>query len=206
VILDNRRCDVKRQVCVIVLGAVAACLLAAVSSAAVPGVGTPDVTIDFSDNAQGDLDPLSYRSDGLVLPPQRCGTAGCSSWFVGFVQGDNALVGNPLLGGITATFTRPVSELSLSIAPGSQGTAVYTLTAFSASGTELASQSLTVTQDSGDANTGPPGHFTMSLGELPEPAKRVSLTNAFVRSSFGTLGPIEFGVSSISYTHWGKPT
>jgi hypothetical protein len=206
VILYIGGAEMKRLVCAIVLGVVAAGLLAAVSSAAAPGVGTPDVTIDFSNNAQGDLDPLFYQSDGVVFPPQRCGTAGCSSWFVGFIQGDNALVGNPLLGGITATFTRPVSKLSFSIAPGSQGTAVYTLTAFSASGNELASQSLTVIQDSGDRNTGPPGYFTMSLGGLPEPAKSFTLTNAFVRSSFGTLGPIEFGVSSISYTHWGKPT
>ncbi len=195
----------KRLVWMVAFGTAVAGLLAAMSSAAAPGVGASDVTIDFSNNALGDFDPLVYRSDGIVFPPQRCGSAGCASWFVGFLQGDNALVGNPLVGGVSATFTRPVSELSFRIAPGSQGTAIYTLTAFSASGQELASQSLTVIQDSGDPNTGPPGYFTMSLGGLPQPANSFTLTNAFVGSSFGTLGPIEFGVSSIIYTHWGQP-
>jgi hypothetical protein len=194
-----------RLICIGVLAAVAGGPLAAMSHAAAPGIGTSDVTIDFSNNDQGDFDPLFYRSDGIVFPAQRCGSAGCSSWFVGFIQGDNALVGNPLLGGISGTFRRPVSELSLSIAPGSQGTAIYTLTAFSAAGKEVASQSLTVVQDSGDPNTGPPGYFTMSVGGLPEPAMSFTLTNTFVRSSFGTLGPIEFGVNSISYTHWRQP-
>src|SRR6266511_2427389 len=140
----------KRLFYVVAFGAVAACLLSGMSSAAVPGVGATEVIVDFSNNDQGDFDPLSYRSDGIVFPPQRCGSGGCDSWFVGFVQGDNALVGNPLLGGITARFTRPVSELSLRVAPAAQGTATYTLTAFGGSGKELASESLTVTQDIGD--------------------------------------------------------
>jgi hypothetical protein len=193
----------KRFVWMLVLGAVAAGLLAATSSAVAPGVGAREVTIDFSNNAVGDFDPLFYRSDGIVFPPQACGSAGCFSWSISLIQGDNALFGNPLTGPITATFTRPVSELSFSIAPFVQGTAVYTLTAFSASGEEVASQSLTVTQDTGDPNTGPFGYFTISLEGLAKPVKSFTLDQVFVRSSFGGSGPIDFGVSSISFTHWG---
>lgn len=193
----------KRLIYVVALGAAASCLLTGMSSAAVPGVGAPEVIVDFSNNDQGDFDPLSYRSDGIVFPPQRCGNAGCAPWFVGFIQGDNALVGNPLLGGITAMFTRPVSELSLQVAPAAQGTATYTLTAFGASGKELASQSLTVTQDIGDPTTGPPGYFTIGVGGFAVPATSFALTSVFVRSSFG-INLIEYGASSIHYTHWGE--
>lgn len=190
-----------RSSSMVVLAAVVAGLVALMSSSA-QASKAPEVTIDFSNNAQGDLDPLFYRREGLVFPPQRCGDFGCSSWFITMIQGDNAVVGNPLLGGVTAKFKRPISELSLRIAPGAQGTADYTLTVFSVSGEEIASQTLRVTQDEGEPDTQPFGYFTMSLAGLRK-ARSFHLTNAFVRSSFGGSGPMEFGVSSISYTPGG---
>src|SRR5215475_14130409 len=91
-----------RHMCVAALAAVAACSFVGASSAGPPGVGTSEVTIDFSNNSTGDFEPLSYQSEGIVLPPERCGSAGCAPWFVGFLQGDHALVGNPLRGGVEA--------------------------------------------------------------------------------------------------------
>ena len=157
---------------------------------------TPFV-IDFSTPPEGVFDPNFYESDGIVFPPQRCGSAGCTPWFIGFVQGDEALIQDPAFGPVTATFTHPIFGLSLEIAPGIQGTATYTLTAFSGSGDVLATMSRTITQDSGDPEDGPPGYFAMTL-ELPEtPAASFTLDSEFVRSSFGN-NTIEYGVSSIT--------
>ena len=156
-----------------------------------------DKTIDFTTSGGGVFDPLFYQSDGLVFPPQRCGPVGCDSWFVGFIQGDEALVLTPALGSITGTFTNPISALSMQIAPVSQGTATYTLTAFNG-GQIVASRSVTVTQDSGDPQSGPFGYFTLDLGQLPAPATSFQLDDVFVRSSFG-INQIECGVSSITF-------
>lgn len=173
------------------------------SGVARAGVADHEVTVDFSSYGAGRVfDPTFYRHEGLVFPAERCGPAGCDSWFVGFVQGDAALVQTPLLGPVEATFTRPVSNLSLRVAPSLQGTATYTLKAFSASGHLIESSSLTVTEDFGDpANTGF-GYFTISLVHLAEPAKRFTLDNVFVRSSFPGITEIPYGVSSISYRQW----
>ena len=48
------------------------------------------------------------------------------------------------------------------------------------------------------------GYFTMTLTNLPGPAGSFALDNVFVRSSFPQNGVIPFGVSSITYTHWGN--
>jgi hypothetical protein len=61
--------------------------------------GTAGV-IDLSSHGSGEyFDPRFYRdSDGAVFPARACGRAGCLSWFVGFIQGDAALVGHPISG------------------------------------------------------------------------------------------------------------
>lgn len=173
-------------------------------------IGARDVTIDFTSFGAGIaggnvFEPDFYRSDGIRFPPQRCGSAGCASWLIWhIVQGDDALWGETRFGPIKATFTRPVSSLSLRVAPSLQGTATYVLSAFAASGKLLATTSVTVTQDFGDpANTGF-GYFTVSLTNLPKPAKSFTLNQVFVRSSFPLNTDITYGVSSISYTHWGQ--
>lgn len=158
---------------------------------------THQVTIDFSTHGFGVFDPRFYEAEGIVFPLERCGSAGCDTWFVGHVQDFDALVGNTLLGPITATFTAPVSSLSMQVAPSLQGTAEYTLTAF-ASGSVVARASVTVTEDTGDpADTGF-GYFTIDLGTLPRPATSFTLDSRFVRSSF-PITNIEYAVRSIAY-------
>ncbi|OLC02690.1 MAG: hypothetical protein AUH78_20810 [Gemmatimonadetes bacterium 13_1_40CM_4_69_8] len=168
-------------------------------------VGASAVTIDFTSYGEGKVfQPDFYRSDGIVFPAERCGSAGCDTWFVGFTQGDVALDGEPSRGPVQATFTRPISDVSLRVAPRAQGTATYTLSVFAASGELLATTAVTVTQDFGDPANSGFGYFTISLTNLPSPAKRFTLENVFVRSSFPSNTEIAYGVSSISYTHWGK--
>ena len=185
-----------------------AALLAAVWALLVPtlgaaSVGDREVTIDFSTYGSDRVfDPEYYGADGIRFPSETCGSAGCAASYIGFIQGDAALSQTPLLGPIQATFTRPVSDLSLRVAPSIQGTATYVLKAFAASGEVVGETSVTVTQDFGDpANTGF-GYFTLSLRDLPRPAKSFTVDSVFVRSSFG-LTAISYGVSSITYAHWG---
>jgi len=162
------------------------------------------VTIDFSTFGSGrEFEPRFFRSDGIEFPVQACGPAGCTPWFVGFVQGDAALVGDNLFGPVTALFSRPVSDLALLVAPGLQGTATYVLRAFAASGNLIGTTSVTVTEDFGDpANTGF-GYFAIGLTNLSSPAKSFSLENVFVRSSYPQVDRVPYGVSSISFRHWG---
>ena len=68
---------------------------------------------------------------------------------------------------------------------------------------ELATTSTTVTQDFGDPDNVGFGYIDLSLDDLPAPAKRLTLESIFVRSSFEFVDAIDFGVSSIAYTHWG---
>ena len=148
-------------------------------------VATSQVTVDLTTYGQGPFDARFYKKDGIVF------TQGS---FVGYIQGDEALVG-PVAG----RFGQPVSTLSARVAPALQGTAEYRLTAFDASGEAVASASAIVTQDMGDQATGPFGYFTIDLGDLPGQAKSFTLENRFLRSSF-TNTSVPFGVSSISYT------
>jgi hypothetical protein len=142
-------------------------------------------TIDFSTVSQGPFDQSFFKSDGIIF------TEGT---FVGFVQGDNALIG-PVAGKVRGGF----NSLSARVAPGEQGTATYTLTAFK-QGNQIAATSMTVTQDMGDPTTGPFGYFTINIGPLPKKADSFSLSNVFVRSSFLDITVIEFGVSSITFS------
>jgi hypothetical protein len=146
---------------------------------------TAATTIDFSTVSQGPFDQSFFTRDGIVF------TEGT---FVGFVQGDNALVG-PVAGTVKGGF----SSLSARVAPAMQGTATYTLTAFK-QGNQIAATSITVTQDEGDPTTGSFGYFTINIGPLPKKADSFSLSNLFVRSSFPGVTLIEFGVSSITFS------
>jgi hypothetical protein len=126
-------------------------------------------TIDFSTHGQGPFQADFYKKDGVTF------TEGS---FVGFVQGDEAIIGD-----IAGTFTPPISSLSARVAPGFQGTFEFTLTALDASSTVIASESITVTE------TGAGGYVTIDLGVLPAKAKYFTLTGI----------PDSYGVSSITY-------
>jgi hypothetical protein len=161
-------------------------------------VGGTTITVAFSSFGSGQVfDPTFFDASGIDFPPQQCDPSGCHTWFVGFIQGSPALGG----GVVSATFTHPVSDLSLLVAPALQGTATYTLKAFDASRSLLASTSVTVTQDQGDPATIAYGYFPIALATLPAPATSFTLDNVLVRSSFpNTVGAIPYGVSTISFT------
>jgi hypothetical protein len=142
-------------------------------------------TIDFSTVGQGPFDQSSFKADGIVFTE---GTFVCGC------QGDDALVG-PMTGEVKGGF----NSISAQVAPGFQGTAAYTLAAFK-HGEQIATRSLTVTQDTGDPTTGPSGYFTIDIGPLPKKADSFSLSNVFVRSSFPDVTQIEFGASSITFS------
>jgi len=142
-------------------------------------------TIDFSAVSQGPFDQSFFKADRIVFTE---GTA------VGFVQFHNALIG-PVAGKVRGGFT----SLSAQVAPTLQGTATYTLAAFK-HGKQIAATSMTVTQDTGDPTTGPPGYFTIRVDRLPKKADSFSLSNVFVRSSFPNVTEIGFGVSSITFS------
>ncbi len=173
------------------------------SAAASVGVGASEVTVDFSSFGEGTLDPNFYRLDGVVFPSEVCGSVVCAPLVVSVAQGHDALLGNPYFGFVMATFTRPVSDLSLSFAPDLQGTATYVLKAYSGSGKLIASTSITVTEDFGDPANEGFGYHVVSLTKLSTPAVSFTLDSIFVRSSFPSVTHIGYGVRSISYTHWG---
>lgn len=151
----------------------------------VPSAAASAATIDFSARGQGPFDQAFFEPDGAVF------TEGS---FVGYIQGDEALVG-PVAGEVKPK----ISSLSARISPAIQGTAVYTLTALSSSGNVVESGSVTVTQDEGDPAHSGWGYFTIDLGALPRKARSFTLTNTFVRSSFSHITSIPFGVSSITF-------
>ena len=158
------------------------CALGSFAPAA--GAARPaSATIDFSQHGEGQFNRSYFKKDATFTE---------GSW-VGYIQGDQALVG-PASGTAEKKFT----SISASVAPATQGTATYTLTAYKANGKPIASSSATITQDTGDPQTGPWGYTTISLGGLPKKAKSFRLSNSFARSSHSHITQIEFGVSSIT--------
>ncbi len=142
-------------------------------------------TVDFSTHGQGSFQSDFFQGSGIIF------TTGS---FVGFIQSDETLNGP-----IAANFATPVSRLFAEIAPALQGTAMYTLSVFDDSANIIDSTSLTVTQDTGDPNSGSFGSFTIDLGTIPTAATSFTIENTFIRSSFATNTSIPYGVSSITF-------
>ncbi len=160
-----------------------------------------DLTADFSEVGAGNvMDPRFFRSLGLTFPEEQC-APDCAAWRIEMIQGDDALPQPPGRRPIVGRFTRPVSAVSLRIAPSLQGTAVYILRAFAASGRLVAERSLAVTQDTGDAGHTGFGYFTIDVSGLPQPVKSFSIDNVFLRSTFGGTF-VTYGVGSVSFTQW----
>lgn len=134
--------------------------------------------IDFTEFGQGVFDPNFFADEGIVFdtPDPNNGL----NWFVGYVQGDEALIND-----VSASFKRPITSLSVQFAPSSYGPIEYTLTAYAPSGAVVASKTVTLSQP-------PFGYFTLNLGKLPHKAKAFSFTVA-------NPGP-GVGVSSITFT------
>jgi hypothetical protein len=156
-------------------------VLASVSSASA-------AEIDFSTHGQGPFDSQFYGGDGVVF------TQGS---FVGYVQGDEALIGPA-----GASVKKGLTRVSARVAPSIQGTATYTLAAYKSS-QMIGSRSVTVTQDEGDPATSGFGYFTIELGPLYKKATSFRLSNSFVRSSFSHVTEIQFGLASITLSSAG---
>lgn len=181
---------------VVVLAAVALSVPASAGATAAldgSGVGARSVVIDFSTFGQGVLDSKFYLQEGIIFPSGR---------EVSQVQGDDALLGGQNPGPIEARFTRPVDGILVSFAPRLQGTATYILRAFSAPGDLLGTAAVTVTEDFGDPANEGFGYHTVSLANLPKPAKAFTFDSIFVRSSFEFVASIDFGVNYVAYSHW----
>ena len=160
-----------------------------------------DVTADFSALGVGSVMEFGFfRSSGLTFPEEQCAPE-CGGWAIEQIQGDDALPQPPGRGPIVGRFTRPVSAISLRLAPSLQGTAVYVLRAFAAGGRLVDERATTVTQDFGDpANTGF-AYFTLGVSGLRHPARWFVVDNVFVRSSFGGSF-VTYGIGSVSFTQW----
>jgi len=161
--------------------ALAAALLAPAPAAVAAGSST--FVVDLSEPGQGFFDQAYFEDEGVVFT---------EGGFVGFLQGDEALVG-PVAGTVDKGFTGVTAKF----APGFQGTADYTLSAYSRSGRELGSSTLRVTQDSGDPESGPLGYATISLTSAKK-ATIFRLSSTFVRSSFPNVTTIDFGTSEVT--------
>lgn len=185
-------------ICKIMLALLATALTSFVSADVYAETQFCNVTIDFSTHGQGPLDPSFYRRDGITFSEQGGGL------FVAFIQGDDALSSEPIggqSGPIKGTLIPPIIGLSVRLAPAAQGTAEYTLTTFDPSGRSIASNSVVVTQDTGDPQTGPAGYFTINMTNMSRKAKSFVLANRFIRSSFDNT-VVPFGVSeNYSYSN-----
>jgi hypothetical protein len=153
-------------------------------AAASPAAAAPltTATIDFSQPGIGPFDQSYFSEAGFS-----------EGSFVGYVQGDEALIG-PVAGTAASKFT----GVSVDVAPAFQGTADYTIEALSPADRVIGSSTVRITQDTEDPETGPWGYVTLELGSLPKKASSFRIRNSFVRSSFPNITVIDFGVASIT--------
>jgi hypothetical protein len=173
-----------REACISVRSALiafAVCLIGVFAPAA--SAAASSTTIDFSEAGPGPFDHSYFSAVSFTE----------GTW-VGYIQGDEALID-----GVAGSAKKKFTSISANFAPAAQGTAIYTLTAYKGK-TPVGSNAMTVTQDSGDPETGPFGYETIALEGLPKKADSFRLDNSFVRSSFSHVTLIEFGTASITYS------
>ena len=156
-----------------------------VGAAAAP-VPTAPVTLDFSAPGQGVFDQSFFVG-------ARRGV------HVGRVRGVRAGRRRARPGTGRGRFARPVSALSVSLAPAYAGTAEYTLDALNSSGKRVGRARTTVVQDAGDPATGPFGYFTMQLGSL-RGATAFRLSTRLISSSSPNITLMELGLASLTFT------
>jgi hypothetical protein len=158
--------------------------------------------IDFSTHGDGPFDTAFYKHNGITFTETSAG-----GFIVGFVQGDDALITDfgHQDGPISGTLIPPVSSLSMRVAPALQGTAEYTLTTFDPSGKLIVTDSVLVTQDDGDPQTGRFGYFSIEIENLPRKAKFFILENRFIRSSSPSNTFIPFGIGEVRFSK-NEPT
>ena len=182
--------------------ALGSALLASIALAGPAGASSTHARtaiIDFSAIGSGNIMPFDYFvPQGVLFAPQQCyGSPSCHPWFVGWIQGDDAIGAGQYGGPIVARFAWPVSALSVAVAPAYQFKAKYVLTAFDAHGGVTARRTITESQDTGLPGLSPFGYFTMSLGDFSVPACRFSVRTYFVASSYPANRIADFGLSTI---------
>lgn len=156
------------------------------------------VTIDFSEHGEGAFDPDFFADRGTIFPPDG---------FVGFIQGDDALVSrgpDNSTTSVTGTFVAGVTSLSALVALSFQGVADFTLSAFDADSRLIESASFRLNQiveDPGFMG----GYVALDLGTLSRPASSFVLADTLVRSAVPP-GSAEFGVSTLTYNLVPEPS
>jgi hypothetical protein len=175
------RFSIRRSFVLVIVGLVAL-MLAPMPTLAHRGSHGSTHVIDFTDFGQGVFDPYFFADEGIIFDTPD--PNGGLNWFVGYVQGDEALIND-----ISASFKRPITSLSVSFAPSSYGPIEYTLTAFAPSGRVVATKTVTFSQP-------PFGYFTIDLGRLPRKAKSFEFTVT-------NPGP-GVGVNTIRFTTEGR--
>jgi hypothetical protein len=147
--------------------------------------------IDISALVGKPFDQTFFAAQGLIFTSQMS---------LGFVQGDDALIAP-----VSGRLVRPIDALSVLVAPGSQGTADYTLALFDVDTNLTGSTTIRVTQDFGDPENTGFGYVPLTVGRTSTAAHFFSLSNRFVRSSFSEVGNVEFAVSTLEFSPVPEP-
>jgi hypothetical protein len=166
-------------------------------------------TIDFSAIGSGNNMPHDYFvPQGVSFAPQQCyGSPTCHPWFVGWIQGDDAIGGGQYGGPIVGRFIWPASDVSVAVAPVYQFKAKYVLTAFDATGGLIARKVIVESQDQGLPGLSQPyGYFTMDLTNLTRPACSFSIRTYFVATSYPANKFADFGMDTIKLRFWDTST
>jgi hypothetical protein len=157
-------------------------------------------TVDFSAIGSGNDMPYDYFvPQGVLFSRQQCyGSPACHPWFVGWIQGDDAIGGGEGGGPIVARFIWPVSAVSVAVAPAYVFKAKYVLTAFDSHGKVVGRKVVIESQDPGLPDLSQPyGYFTIGLENLTGPACSFSIRTYFVGASDPANLIADFGMSTI---------
>jgi hypothetical protein len=165
------------------------------------GVASPPVTVDFATAPSGAFQSTFFQSEGVVFSE--------SDGFVGFIQGQNALLnavspGYPQIAlPIVGDFSPGITSLSISVAPAVQGVMDFTLTAIDASAANVKSLTVEVNQWTSDPGFQGFGYQILDLGTLPQTAVSFSLSVALVR---GPEPLVQFAIGSLTFAQIPEPS
>lgn len=158
-----------------------------------------ETVIDFSSAGQGPLAPDFFAAQGLLVTTEHLQP------FVGFIQGDEALIGGGSYGDVQGRLLHPVASIATRVALAYQMTVEFTLRAFGADGRLVGVMSKSVTQDLGDPENTPFGYVELRLDALTLPAASFTISSRFVRSSARQNRVAAFGASTIMFTPLTTP-
>ncbi len=186
-----------RMVRSLVLATIAGVLLAGPTAASSPHDRT--AVVDLSAVGQGNIMPGNFFAPlGVTFPAQQCGPVTCQDWFVGWIQGDDAIGAGDDNGPITARFSMPVSAISVQLAPAFQYRGSYTLEAFDAGGRPVGQTTVIKNQDPDLPGFTGWGYFPVSVTHLSGPACSMRVSRKWLAASWTSNGTTTFGLSSIA--------